>query len=149
MFSMSMEEIHSPPRLDDILGPVRDADIAVLVDRRDVAGVEESFLVQDFAAFALEIRAGDRHATHLQPPGGLAVPGQPFAGIVGELELDGEGRMADRLLHVELFLALQIGIHAPQCAHAAKRAGFGHAPGVDDLDAVFVLELLRHGARAG
>ena len=46
-FSMSIEEIHSPPDLMTSLAAVGDLHVAVAVDGGDVAGVEEAFLVED------------------------------------------------------------------------------------------------------
>ena len=50
-------------------------------------------------------------------------------------------------LQVELGIAGQAGVFRLHGAERAERAHLGHAPGVDHLDAVVVLELLRHRAR--
>ncbi len=97
----------------------------------------------------LIIGARDRRAAHLQAPEGLAVPRQRLAGVVGDLHVDAERRMALLHLDVELRLAGERGIFRLHGAERAERAHLGHAPGVDHLDAVDVLEGLGHGARAG
>ena len=48
--------------LDHVLVAVGDLHVAVRVDRRDVAGVEEALVVEDVAALALEIGLGDGRA---------------------------------------------------------------------------------------
>jgi hypothetical protein len=42
-------------RLDDILQPISELDVAVRVDGADIAGSEPSIFVNDLAALALEI----------------------------------------------------------------------------------------------
>jgi len=41
-FSRSTLEIHSPPLFYEVLGAVHDLDVAVLIDRGDVASAEPS-----------------------------------------------------------------------------------------------------------
>jgi len=43
-FSSSIEEIHSPPDFDDVLGAIGDLHIAVFIDMGDVAGSNHSSL---------------------------------------------------------------------------------------------------------
>ena len=135
-------------RFDHVLGAVGDLQVAVAVDGADVAGVEEAFLV-DHVAVALVIGSRDRGPAHHEAAEGLAVPGQALAGVVGDLHLDAERRMALLHLDVEPRLAGELGIFRLERAGGAERAHLGHAPGVVDLDAVDLLERLGHGARAG
>ena len=136
-------------RLDHVLGAVGDLHVAVRVHGGDVAGIEEAVAVEDIAAVALEVGARDRGPAHLEAAERLAVPRHRPAGIVLDLHLDHEGRMALLLLDVEPGVAGERGIFRLERAQRAERRHLGHAPGVDDLDAVDVLELLRHRARAG
>ena len=59
--------------LDHVLGAVGDLHVAAAVHGRDVAGIEEAFVVENVAV-VLEIGARDRRAAHLEPAEGLAVP---------------------------------------------------------------------------
>ena len=92
-------------RLDHVLGAVGDLHVAVRVDGGDVAGVEKAVRVEDVAAFVLEIGSRDRGPAHLEPAEGLAVPWQRAAGVVGDLHLDAERRVALLPLDVEPRLA--------------------------------------------
>ena len=94
-------------RLDHVLGAVGDLHVAVRVDGGDVAGVEEAVLVEDVAA-VLEIAARNRRPAHLEPAEGLAVARQLVAGVVGDLHLDPERRVALLGLDVEQLLAAQM-----------------------------------------
>src|SRR5205809_247522 len=82
--------------------------VAVAVDGRDVAGIEESLCVQNIALL-LVVGARNRRAAHLEPPEGFPVPRQPLAGIVGDLHLHHERRVPLRLLDVEPRFALEPG----------------------------------------
>jgi hypothetical protein len=52
-------------------------------------------------------------------------------------------------LQVEFLFTGQVAVLRLDRAQGSKRAHFGHAPGVDDIHAVVVLESLGDGARAG
>ncbi len=149
MFSISMEDIHSPPDLMTSLSGRLDGHVAVGIERGDVAGVEPAFAVESVVAFAAEIALGHRRPAHLQPAERLAVARQLAALVVGDLHLHAEGRMALLHLVVELLLIGQAVELVDQRAERAERAHLGHAPGMDDVHAVFRLERLDHRARAG
>ena len=138
-----------PAGLDHILGAVGDDHGADPVDRGDIAGVEIAFGVEHMAAGALEVATGHCSAAHEQAAGGLAVARQLFAVIVNDGEFDAEGRAA--LLHLLLHARVDIGVlHAGrQRAERAKRRGFGHAPGVDDVHFVVLLEGAQDAFRDG
>ena len=85
-----------------------------------------------------------------QVPEGLAVPRQRIVVVIGDLQVDGEGHAA--------LLELDGQIHRPpsrssrpplSVAERAERARFRHAPGMDHLGVVVLLERLDHGRRAG
>src|SRR5579863_8201655 len=94
---------------DYVLGAIGDVEIAVAVDGADIAGVEKTFGVENFAV-VLEIGFGHRGTTHFQTAESLAIPRHAFAGIVGDPHLDAERRMALLLLYVEPRLAFEPGI---------------------------------------
>ena len=131
--------------LDDVLGAVGDPHIAVLVDGGDVAGVEKAFVVED-VGIDLEIGLGDRGPAHLEAAESLAVPRQFLAGIVGDLHLDAERRVALGLQDIEPLLAGEFGKRRLQRGDGADRAHLGHAPGVAHANA-HVDERLDHRAR--
>src|SRR5579862_9910499 len=133
---------------DHVLRAIGDVEIAVAVDGADIAGVEKTFGVENFAV-VLEIGFGHRGTTHFQTAESLAIPRHAFAGIVGDPHLDAERRMALLLLYVEPRLAFEPGIFGLERAERTERTHLRHAPGVDDLDAVDVLEFLGDGARTG
>ena len=115
----------------------------------DVAGVEPLLLVEMFGAAVLVVGGGNGGSPHFQAPEGLAVPGQFDAVVVGDLHLDAEGRVALLCLEPQLLLPLEMLVFGLDAAERAERAHFRHAPGMNDLDAVFVLERLRDRRRAG
>src|SRR5262245_42309806 len=117
------------------------------IDGRDVAGVEETLLVQDLAAFPLEIRLGNRRPAHLETAHGIAVPRQAGAGIVGDLHCNDEGAVSLLLLNVEAGRTGKIAILRLKGASGSKRAHLGHTPRMDDLDPIGILESLRHRPR--
>ena len=84
---------------------------------------------------------------HHQAAERFAVPRHRMAGIVLDLHLDPERRMALFLLDIEPLLAGERGIFRLERAQGAERRHLGHPPGVDHLDAVVVLEFLSMMAR--
>src|SRR5512145_150640 len=135
-------------RLDHVLRAVGDLHVAVGVDRGDVAGGEPAVL-QRIAALALEVAARDPRPAHHQVAEALAVPGQFLAFLVHDLHLDAEQAPALLRLHRELAAAVERRLARFQRAHGAKRAHLGHAPGMEHLYAVVVLEGADHRRRAG
>src|SRR3954466_5278396 len=117
------------PGLDDILGAVGDLHVTVLIDGRDIAGVEESFLVEDGVVLFV-IRSRDGGAAHSESAKSLAVPGQSLTGIVGNLHLDHERRLTLLLLNIEPRIAAERGIFRLERACGSEWAHLGHAPGV-------------------
>jgi hypothetical protein len=63
-------------RLDHVLRPVGHLHVAVLVERRDVAGVEPVLGIEARSALALVVGFRHRRPAHLEPAEGLAVPGR-------------------------------------------------------------------------
>src|SRR5262245_46457182 len=135
-------------RFDHVLGAVVDLHMAVAVDGGDVTGVEETLLVEE-RVILLKVGPGHAWSAYLEAARGLAVPGQPLAGIVGDFHLDHERRLPLFLLNVEPRVSRQGGVFGLEGAGGAERAHFGHAPGVDHLDAIDVLENFGYGAGAG
>src|ERR1700719_4602754 len=138
-----------PARLDHVLGAVGDLHVAVRVHGGDVAGIEKALAVKNAVAVALVVGARHRGPPHHEATERPAVPGYRPAGIVLDLHFDHEGRVALLLLHVEPGVAGEGSIFRLERAQRAKWRHLGHTPGVDDLYAVDILELLRDGARAG
>ena len=112
---------------------------------RDVAGVEIAVLVENIGIDA-EIGLRYRGTADLQPAKRLAVPRQFLAGIVGDLHLNAERRIALGLQDIEPGLAGELGERRLQRGQRADRAHLGHAPGVAHLHA-HVEERLDHRAR--
>src|ERR1700751_2928366 len=71
-------------RLDHVLRAIGDLHVALRIDGRDVAGVEEAVGVEDVAALTFEIGLGYGRSAHLEAAEGLAVPRQLAVRIVGD-----------------------------------------------------------------
>src|SRR5690606_15157906 len=82
--------------LDDVLRAVPQPDVAVRVDRGDVAGLEPTVLGERLGgALVVVVAGGDPRAADLQLAGGLPVPGLLLAGDrIGDAGLDTEERLA-------------------------------------------------------
>ena len=131
--------------LDHILGAIGDPHVSVLVDGRDVAGVEITFLVEN-VGIDVEIGLRYRGTADLQPAEGLAVPRQFLTGIVGDLHLNAERRIALGLENIKPGVAGEFVKRGFQRGKGANRAHLGHAPGVAHLNP-HVQKRLDHCAR--
>ena len=92
-FSSSTELIHSPPDLIEVLGAVDEADVAVGVDRGDVAGAQPAVVGERLGRRARRRSRSPaiQGPRHLQLAAGLAVPRQLVGGVgVDDAELDAE-----------------------------------------------------------
>ena len=134
-------------RLDEVLRAVLHLDEAVGVDGHDVAGPEPAVVRPAVGALLrLEVRGRDRRATHLELAHRLAVPGDEAVGAAGA-DLDERDREPlQRAPRVRLVLR-QAGLLAGSARDRPDRAHLGHAPAVDDMEAVTLAEGLDHRAR--
>ncbi len=74
-FSRSTELIHSPLRLDQVLGAVGDLDEAQRIDRSDIAGAQPAVRREALGRGLVVVAAGDPWPVHLDLAHALAVPG--------------------------------------------------------------------------
>ena len=129
--------------LDHVLGAVGDAHVAVARPSSPCRRCRTSRPASVASSLGLEVAPAPPPAR--APRACLcvaAVPGEVGAGVVGDLQLDGERRMADGLLHVEalgLAEARHLGLEAcrscrsatsrscPRRAAPARRSGSGSA----------------------
>src|SRR6185312_1625496 len=137
--------------LDDVLAAVDDLHIALLVDRRDVAGAEPALVVEGRRARRLivEIAADDPRAAHQQLAARLAVTRLHLAVGRHHLHVDAVERDALARLAGELLGSGAVEELALEHRKRADRAHLGHAPALDAAHAVFLLEGLDHRRRRG
>ncbi len=140
-------------RLDHVLGPVGDLHEPVRVDGRDVArrepaqpGIVEA---QDVLAMTVVIAVDDPGTADQQFARGLAVPGQFLAVRPDDLHVDAIDGAALFGEDGVAILALQPLLTALQRADGAQGRHLGHAPGVQHLHVVLLVEGAQHGGRAG
>src|SRR5688572_29120630 len=137
-----------PAGLDHVLRAVGDLDVAFGIDVHHVAGGEPA-LLERIAAFALEIALDHPWAAHMEVPDRLSVPRKLAAVLAHRPEVHPVDRAPLLVLQrVALLLALSCVLRL-EGTHRAERAHLGHAPGVQHLDAEFLLEGARHRRRAG
>ena len=110
--------------------PVGQLQIAVRVDRRDVAGMEPAVRLDRSRGRlrVLVIGADDPRPAHQQFADRPAVMRQLAAGIVDDLHLDAEQRAALLGADRELRLRIERGVLGLQHRRRADRAHLGHAP---------------------
>ncbi|MNT04769.1 hypothetical protein D3C72_1393610 [compost metagenome] len=121
----------------------------MVVDGRDVAGVEEAFVVQDLAAFIAEIGAGDGRALDHQTAIGRAVVRHVLTRVVLQLQLDAQRRRALLDAPLQLLLERQGGQFRRHVRQGADGRGLGHAPALQHLDPKLVVEGADHAFRHG
>ena len=125
-------------RLDDVLGPVDQADVPVRVDGGDVAGPEPPVGGERLGrARVVVVAGGDPRAPDLQLAGGAAVPRQRSSGVVGvrpaEARLHADGRLAHARAQVGAALLVEVARQGRlEVAQRTDRAGLGHAPRLQD-----------------
>src|SRR4029077_14721388 len=81
--------------------------------------------------------------------GGFGRPRLPASGVVGDFHFDTERRVPLLLLDVDARGPGEPAVFRLEGAYRAERAHLGHPRGVDDIDAVDVLELLGDCPREG
>src|SRR3989441_12731526 len=123
-------------RLDQVLGPVGDLDVALGVDRGDVPGAEPT--VRREAVRRLEVvvvRRDDPGTAHLELAHARPVPRQLVSGIVHDASVDTDRRVPDAREDVVALLLRPVGHVALEPRDRSERRHLGHAPGVGHLDA--------------
>ncbi len=89
-------------------------DVALGVDRRDVARREVALRVELSAALTLEIPAGDPGTANERLSERLAVPGQRTTIVVNDLEIDTPDSVALFEFELQLLLRRQRGVFCLQ-----------------------------------
>ncbi|KAF1857266.1 hypothetical protein Lal_00014497 [Lupinus albus] len=136
-------------RLDDVLGTVDDLDIAVGIHRHHVAGFEPARHRLVGRAFGhAEIAGADGRAAHQQPAEAGAVACHVNAGTVDDAELHAADRPPLLGRQCQGGLGILSAVLALRHVGEAERAGFRHAPGMQNLHP-HLLEALDHHRRAG
>src|ERR1700730_9092717 len=79
-------------RLDHVLRAIGERDMALGVDHRPVAGLEEAPGVERVVGY--EVGGRDPRSLHAQMPEGLAVARELLARVIDDLELDAENGAA-------------------------------------------------------
>ena len=133
-------------RLDYILTAVSNLQVALGVDYRDIAGREPTIL-QHISALALEVARYHPRTTNQQIAIRGAVPGQFVTVVVDNLHINA---VDDAALFFEfgLFISLrQFLVMAEQGTGGAEGRHFGHAPGMNDFDAVLATQSFHHRRR--
>ena len=100
------------------------------------------------AALALEVVGDDPRSAHQQLARGLAVVRQLLAVFADDLHVDAEHRAPLLGLHRHALVGAESLVLGLQRAHRAERAHLGHAPGVQHLHVVALLEGAHHRRRA-
>ena len=134
---------------DDVLAPVGDPHKAVGIDRRDIAGMEPAIGLECGGGrlLILEIAADDPWTAHQQFADRFAVMRQRASLIVDDLHLDPKDRPPGLALDRHDRLGGGIAVLRLRHGGGAERAHLGHAPALDDADAVPVLERVDQGRR--
>ena len=135
-------------RLDHILAAVGDLHVAVRIDGGHIARREPA-VNQGVTTLAFEIRPHHPRPLDMQVAKSFAVPGQVIAFGIDNLHVHAKNRAP--LLQADLhFVGFgQVLVLIFKRAQGAQRAHLRHAPGVQYLDTVVVIEGGDHGRRAG
>ena len=133
---------------DDVLGAVGDLHRAAGVDGGDVAGGEPAVRVAVVGVCA-HVAAGDPGAADGEVAEGGAVPGEFVALVVGDAHVDAGDGPALLVGEAGAFGLGHGVVGGLGGVDGAEGAGFGHAPGVVDRDAVGVAEGVDDDGRAG
>ena len=136
-------------RLHQILRAIGDVDVSVLVDDRDVAGIEKAVAIHDGLVGRTEVIAHDARPAGLQVAHRLAVTRQSSPRVVRRAVFNQVGRPALRLEQSDPLLAFEIPGLRNHRADRSERPHFGHSVGRAHLDAVAVRELFDHRRGAG
>ncbi len=131
-------------RLDHVLGPVAQRDIAVGIDDRHIPGDEVALGVERLAA--LEVTGCDPGRFHPKMAERLAIRRQRLSRVIDDARRDAAGDAAG--LHAQIDARVEIvhvaaGLRRRHCRHQR----LGHAPGLDVADAVVPIQTFDHAAR--
>ncbi|MNV35913.1 hypothetical protein D3C71_1273740 [compost metagenome] len=134
--------------LDDILAAVSDLHEAVGIDGRDIA-CREPAVHQGITTVALEVRGDDPGAANHQFARGFAVTGKFLAILADDLHIDAVHDPALFSLQGAAFGAVHREVPGLGGTNGPERAQLGHAPNMQHLYVVAVLEGRHHGRGAG
>jgi hypothetical protein len=135
-------------RLDHVLRAVDDGQVAVRIDRPDVAGRQPPVGAERVAALVAEIAAQDERSAHVEVPGGLAVVRELAALAVDDLDVDAEHRTALPRRQRDLGIGIEAFVPSLRIVDRAHRTHLGHAPSVQHADAELVAQRPDHRGRA-
>ncbi|MNP46977.1 hypothetical protein D3C76_1410120 [compost metagenome] len=107
--------------LDDILGAVRDLHVAVRVDGGDVAGIEPTVAVEDWAAFTAKVATGDPRAFDQQMTECLAITRQAPALVIDDLHRHTIGSATLLALQIKALFEARIDMFGQRMADGAHR----------------------------
>ena len=134
-------------RLDDVLGPVGDLQVAVFTDGSDVPGAEPAVRPVRSRFVQFEIAAADPGSTDHEFARALAVPRQFIAVIVDDFHCNAEHAVTLPGLYSVPVLRGELLHRRTQRADRAEGAHLGHAPGLHERDAELLVELSNHAER--
>ena len=105
--------------------------------------------MQGVAALVLEIALAYPRAAHQQVAERLPVPGQRHALGIDDFHVDTKNGAPGPHLYRAQRSGIQPLVLELERAHRAKRTHLGHAPGVQHLHAIVILEAVYHRRRTG
>ena len=146
-FSSSTELIHSPPDLMTSLARSVICRYPFGGDGADVAGAQPA-VVELLGGRVPPVRGGDPRTSHLDLADVAAVPGQLPAIVVDDAQLHAGDGAPGLGAPVELLGAPRSHV-GRGVADRADRGHLGHAPPLDEAEAVALLEPLHERARQG
>src|SRR5918997_6035963 len=134
------------PALYEVLGAVLDLHVPVLVDGDDVAGLEPAVLGELLGVLGVVVSPRDPWTPDLELAHRLSVP-RYEALVAPRPELDERSRQALPGPDPVPLVLRDVVEQAAEVANGAQRSRLGHAPGVEDVQAVTLLEGPDHTLR--
>ena len=134
-------------RLDHILGSIRDLNKAIGVYVRNITRTEPTFRIQCRACFAAKVARQDPRTSDTNFSNRFAIVRQTLALCTKDRHFHTKNSASLTRLHIKAGLHIDAMVLGQQVGHGCNRAGFGHAPSLNDKDAQEVFKFLNHGPR--